>query len=257
MMRREQGSAPIWHTCRGSRSCAILLGTASLAAASPSWAASAESGSQPSTDPEASSGFQAAASTGLTFPAGSASGTAGDRLSRRYSYQWPIGIELGIKLGPAFYLGSYFGVAIGAEGSDTRIEAYCDDDDADLENDIGCSSVSVNLGLELRYGFAPAARYNPWVSYGLGFEGTQQSLDDRPRGYSEQTFSSGPTWARLGAGFDYRSEVLGFGPYLQAAFGRFSRTSTYVNDDLTYEASVDERGWHAWLAIGTRLVLFP
>ncbi len=67
-MPREQGSAPVGHTRRGSRRCAILLATAHLAAASPSWAASAESGAKPSTDPEASEGFQAAASTGDDVP---------------------------------------------------------------------------------------------------------------------------------------------------------------------------------------------
>ena len=36
-----------------------------------------------------------AASTGLVFPAGSASGAPGVRLARRYSYQWPLGLELG------------------------------------------------------------------------------------------------------------------------------------------------------------------
>lgn len=255
-MAREPDS--FWHTRRVPRRCAIVAAAAScVSLPGRSWAAPVESGVERSAAPEASTGFQMAASTGLAFPAGSASGMAGDRLSRRYSYQWPIGIELGIKLSPALYLGGYFGVALGAEGSDTAIEAYCDDDDADFENDIGCSAVSLNAGLELRYGFAPAASFNPWVSYGLGFESTQQSLNDRPRGYAEQTSSSGPTWARLGAGFDYRGEVLGLGPYLQAAFGRFSRASTYVNDELTYEGELDPRGWHAWLTIGTRLVLFP
>lgn len=255
-MAREHDS--FWHTSRWSWRCAIVAATTSFVASpSRSWAAAAESGVEPSAAPEAATGFQMAVSTGLAFPAGSASGIAGDRLSRRYSYQWPLGLELGIKVSPALYLGGYFGVALGAEGSDTAIEAYCDDDDADFENDIGCSTVSLNAGLELRYGFAPAASFNPWVSYGLGFESTQQSLDDRAGGYAEQTISSGPTWAKLGAGFDYRGEVVGVGPYLQAAFGRFSRSSTYVNDDLTYQGELEQRGWHAWLTIGTRLVLFP
>jgi hypothetical protein len=95
------------------------------------------------------------------------------------------------------------------------------------------------------------------LSYGLGFEGTQQSLDDRERGYSEEVFSSGLTWARLGLGFDYRSHVLGIGPYVQAAFGRFGHSTTYVNDDETSRAELGSRSWHTWLSLGTRLVLFP
>lgn len=235
----------------------IVVAALGVAAPLPSWAAPAESSAAPTADPEASEGFQMAVSTGLVFPAGSASGEPGDRLSRRYSYQWPLGLELGVKVAPALYLGAYFGVAVGAEGGDSRLEAYCDDDDADLENDIGCSAVSLNAGLEVRYSLAPAARWNPWLSYGLGFEGTEQSLDDREQGYSEEVFSSGPTWARLGLGFDYRSEVLGFGPYVQAAFGRFGHSTTYVNDDETSRAELGSRSWHTWLTFGTRLVLFP
>ena len=47
----------------------------------------------------------------------------GDRLGRRYAWQWPLGLGLGGKVSDSVYIGGYLGLAFGAEGSDLDIEA--------------------------------------------------------------------------------------------------------------------------------------
>ena len=204
----------------------------------------------------ARTGFQMAFRTGVAFPLGKATQAPGDSLASRYSWQWPLQIDLGAKVTQHVHVGGYFTLAFGAEGDDAAIEQYCDDDDADLENDIGCSAVGFRLGVQGQYHFRPDQTVNPWLGYGLGLEATTQVLQDTPRGYEESTTSSGITYAKLDAGLDFRLPV-GLGPYLEVAFGRFTKSSTRINGDSTFSGSIDERAWHAWFTLGVRLVVFP
>lgn len=204
----------------------------------------------------AHTGFQMAFRTGAAFPLGKATQQRGDSLARRYSWQWPLQIELGAKVTPNVHVGGYFTMAFGAEGDDAAIEEYCDDDDSNLENDIGCSALGLRLGVHAQYHFRPDQTVNPWLGYGIGFESTTQVLQDRPRGYEESTTASGITYAKLDAGLDFRLPV-GLGPYLETAFGRFTKSSTNINGNKTFSGSIDDRAWHAWFTLGVRLVLFP
>jgi hypothetical protein len=202
-------------------------------------------------------GFQMALETGLALPFGSATDEPSDSLARRYSYQVPINIELGGKFNESFYLGTYLGLGIGAEGDDPTIENYCDDDDQDGENDISCSAVNLYIGIEARYAFAPGGNWNPWLSYGIGYEGTNQSINDHESGYSESTLSSGITYARLSGGVDYRKHSPGIGPALHLAVGRFETVRTDVSGDLAYRGAIENPAFHVWATLGLRLVIRP
>jgi hypothetical protein len=57
----------------------------------------------------ARTGFQMAFRTGLAFPSGKASGTAGDSLARRYSWHWPLQLDLGSKVTEHVHVGGYMG----------------------------------------------------------------------------------------------------------------------------------------------------
>jgi hypothetical protein len=195
--------------------------------------------------------------SGLALPFGAASGAANDDLARRYSVQVPLNLELGGKITESVYIGTYLGFAVGAEGDDATIEDYCDDDDDDGENDISCSSASLYLGLEGRFSFAPDANWNPWLSYGLGYEATTQSIRDRERGYSESTMSSGVTYARLSGGADYRKSLVGVGPAAHLAIGRFETVRTDVGDELAYRDRIADPAWHMWVVLGLRMVIRP
>jgi hypothetical protein len=207
--------------------------------------------------PAARTGFQMALESGLSVPFGDATDLPGDDLERRYSWQIPFNVELGAKFTEAFYVGTYLGLAVGAEGDDPTIEDHCEDDDDDGENDVSCASVNLYLGLEARYSFAPGARWNPWLSYGIGYEGGYQSIRDHERGYSESTMSSGITYARLSGGLDQRSRAVGFGPALHLAVGRFERSETEIGQDLAYRGPIDDPAFHVWATLGLRMVIRP
>ncbi|MBX3182931.1 MAG: hypothetical protein KIT72_17940 [Polyangiaceae bacterium] len=197
--------------------------------------------------------------TGVRFPAGEATGEPGDDLASRYSWQVPIAVGLGAKLSPRVYLGGYLGFAFGAEGSDNRVEYLCEDNDVNLQNDNACSTVSFEIGAQLTYSFSPGERWNPWISYGLGYEVTSQSLDmtrDRRRLYSESTSSRGITFAKLGAGLDYRAKV-GVGPFAEAAIGQFLSNSTVTSIESRQTHDIDDTAIHAWITVGIRLVIQP
>ncbi|HEX6275243.1 MAG TPA: hypothetical protein VFZ53_19520, partial [Polyangiaceae bacterium] len=113
--------------------------------------------------PPATTGFQMAFRFGLAFPFGDATGAPLDTLGARYAWQVPLGLDIGGKLGPNVFVGGYLTYAFGAEGSDTLVEALCDDNDEDLENDVSCGASSLRFGLQVQYHFTPAEKTNGWI----------------------------------------------------------------------------------------------
>jgi hypothetical protein len=196
--------------------------------------------------------------TGFSVPVGEATAGPGDDLRARYSTQVPFVIDLGAKFTRAIYVGVYLGFGIGSEGSNARVEALCDDDSSNLQNDIQCSAYTLRLGLEGRYYLSPGDSLDPWLGYGIGFEAAVQELNDRSRRRSEQTTASGLEFARLGAGFDWRaSTVFGIGPLVEFAVGRYTHSKTEVDGVTTFDGSIEEGGTHAWVTLGFRGVFFP
>jgi hypothetical protein len=202
---------------------------------------------------EASRGFQMALRTGISIPVGDASGATNDSLSRRYSWQLPLVADIGAKVTDALFIGGYVGVAFGGLGSDALTSQHCEDE---AETDVDCSSFGFQLGAQAIYSLDPAAHWNPWVGYGIGYESTRQSISYEWRNYAEANTSSGITAAKLMLGADYRGAV-GFGPYIEAAIGRFLRTSTELNDDTVHSGPLSNQAFHAWLTLGMRLVVMP
>ncbi len=205
----------------------------------------------PSGPPPARVGFQMDFRTGARFPVGLASGEPGDELSARYRWQVPFTVGLGVKLSPHLYLGGYLGAAFGSEGSDARTRRAC-------RNGDGCQTTAMELGAQISYFFSPAARWSPWVSYGLGYEQGSQSLDTdsgQYLGHTEETTAEGFTFAKLMVGIDRRHKV-GFGPYAEAAIGQYYSTRTLLGDHSA-ERDIDQTAVHAWLTLGARLVLAP
>ena len=195
--------------------------------------------------------------TGLSFPVGEASGAPQDALGARYAWQVPLALDIGAKIGPSIFVGVFFHIGFGGEGSDTLVEALCNDDDEDLENDVSCSVITLRLGLEAQYHFMPAERLNPWLGYGAGFESASQTIRDTAHGYAETHTASGLTYAQIGGGFDFRSKVFGAGPYAEVALGRFAKSTTEVDGIETDSGDITDSAWHAWVSLGLRMVLFP
>ncbi len=198
-----------------------------------------------------------AASAGLRFPMGDASGAPKDTLAARYGYQLPLTLDIGSKLTPEIYVGAYLGIGYGAEGNADRVEHYCADD-TDLENNISCSVMAYRIGAQAQYHFVPGGQYNPWVGYGFGLETVNQTLEDTTRDVEQSTQSTAVTLARLDLGVDYRGRNgMGAGLFSEVAVGRFFHTRTEIDGDATYAGGIDEPAYHCWVGAGVRLVLFP
>ena len=149
-----------------------------------------------------SRGFQVAFRSGVLVPMGNATAAPSDSLGSRYAWQVPIVVDLGAKIIDPLFVGAYLGAGFGSTGSHSELEAVCDDDDEDFENDISCSAYTLRAGLEAIYGFQPGERVNPWIGYGFGIEAAHATLTDDQRGYSETVSMRGFTYAQLSAGLD-------------------------------------------------------
>lgn len=191
--------------------------------------------------------------TGLSIPMGDATGAASDSLSRRYSVQFPLLADIGWKFTDALFVGGYLGVGFGGMGSDSLASQYCEEQS---DSEVDCSSFSFQVGAQAIYSLDPAGQWNPWVGYGIGYESTRQSVVHEYGNYAESNTASGITAAKLMLGADYRGAV-GIGPYVEAAIGRFLRTSTELNEDTVHSGSIPSQAFHAWLTLGMRLVVMP
>jgi hypothetical protein len=195
---------------------------------------------------------------GVAAPFGKATGAANDRLARRYAWQVPFLVDLGAKVSESIYVGGYLGFGFGDEGNSRRVDAYCDDNDDDLENDVSCISYTARIGAQVQYSFQPGAAVNPWVGYGIGYELAETTINDRINGRSEKVSMGGLEIMKLSFGVDFRSSrVAGIGPFAEASLGRYSRTKTSINGQNTYNGEVDDPATHGWAMVGLRFVLFP
>jgi hypothetical protein len=208
--------------------------------------------------PKASRGFQLGLRVGLAVPLGLASGARGDALNERYASQFVLETDLGAKLSESLFIGGYLGLGLGAEGSNQRIERFCDDNGSDGENDIECGVVGFRLGLLARWYFSPSEAIDPWIAYGIGYEGQSQTIKDRVVGREETTLASGFEFARLSAGFDWRpGKTFGMGPLLEASVGSYTKTSTRVDGEKTFDGDVEDSALHTWVTVAFRGVFFP
>ncbi|MES1185988.1 MAG: hypothetical protein ABUL60_19395 [Myxococcales bacterium] len=195
--------------------------------------------------------------TGVIFPFGSATGGRDDALSARYAWQWlPLEVGLGAKVIDELYIGGYFNVGVGLEGSDLATEAHCEAGN-DAVDDVSCSSVSVRVGIEGRYSFTPAEPMSGWLGYGIGYTVGSETISDVGR-YTETSTATGIEMARLSGGLDFRlKRGFGLGPYAMASIGRYTRQRTEVRNVETASTSIDNPATHAWVGLGLRMVIFP
>lgn len=77
-----------------------------------------------------------------------------------------------------------------------------------------CSATTIGAGLFARYHLVQGMRFDPWVSYGLGYRGLSSESDDGSTSYV------GLEWLRLQLGATwYATSQLGLGPVLQLGAG--------------------------------------
>jgi hypothetical protein len=210
-------------------------------------------------------GFQMAMRAGYALPMGQADGETSapiggatgtrqtDDLSRLFSGQGALLVEVGEKLGDYIFLGGFAGLGLGAGGSD--LDTVCAGRSA-------CSSTSfatsLRLGVEIQFHILPKGTFNPWVGYGLGVERTSLSVTG-PGGDASISLL-GPEFGHLMAGLDVRlSKTIGLGPVLDASIAQYSSITTKQNGAEVSAATgaIGQKAIHSWFSIGTRVVIFP
>jgi hypothetical protein len=83
-----------------------------------------------------------------------------------------------------------------------------------------CSTQSTAAGAFVRYHLVQGVRFDPWMAAGLGFRQTKISSSGADTTYS------GIEWLRLQVGGDwYPFSNVGFGPFMELDFGRYSKRS--------------------------------
>jgi hypothetical protein len=183
--------------------------------------------------------------TGYSVPLGSFAENSS--MSDWLSGQVPLLIDIGGKPIPNLFVAGYLGLGFG--GVAGQLKAVCDANRAD------CLAVSVRLGAEVQYHILPDQLANPWIGYGIGFEGA--SLSESVGGNTTTDSVSGFEFAHLMAGVDLRtSGIFGFGPFVDAAFGTYTSETTKINGVST-DRSIDKTAGHQWLTFGLRGVFFP
>lgn len=198
--------------------------------------------------PSAARGFQAAVRSGVQLPWGKASDLQGDELAARYGWQLPLVLEAGYKLSKPTFVGVYAGVGYGQVGNGNEADAAC------AARGVSCTVLTLQLGVQAQYHFAPSDRINPWVGAGFGWEMARQALTSGA--YDETQHSSGLTLLKLALGADYRSS-FGFGPFVEVSAGRYDVTSTEMDGARVHEGPVASSAWHGFLMLGARLVVLP
>ncbi len=111
------------------------------------------------------------------------------------------GVDLGIGVGRHVVVGAYGDLNFFGAGS------ACTD----------CSSTSLGVGAFVRYHLVQGLRFDPWVSYGIGYRDLRTTSDKN--GASDY---AGLEWMRLTFGGDwYANRQFGFGPLLSLSAASF------------------------------------
>jgi len=135
------------------------------------------------------------------------------------------GVDLGIGVGRHLVVGAYGDLNFYGAGS------ACTD----------CSSTSLGVGAFVRYHLVQGLRFDPWVSYGIGYRDLRTASDRN--GASEY---SGLEWMRLTFGGDwYANRQFGFGPLVSLSAASF----------LDAPASADVGGVNWRFQAGLRVLL--
>ncbi len=189
-------------------------------------------------------GLSLALRTGYMLPAGSASGVAGDDMSRTFGGQVPVAADLGYKPIPAVFVGAYGAFAFGGAGG--QLDTTC------TRNGVDCSTHSLHLGVEVLGHLRPLAKVDPWLGYGIGFE-TMHVDETVPTASQSYTFS-GIELAHVMAGVDFHvAPMVAVGPVLDVSIAKYSHASAsgpIANGDV----DIQNTALHEWLSLGARVV---
>ena len=230
-----------------------LLGSASMAMAP---GAMAQTGLEPFLKPPQArtpeSGISIGVRAGYALPLGSATGVAGDELSKSFSGMIPLQIELGWRFSPQFYAGGFFQYGFTSLASEFKANNGCD------QSGVSCSSSDLRFGVDVVFTIAPYATVIPWVGVGAGYE--LAKLGFSQGGQSVDVTFKGWEFAHVSIGADYRvSPLFRIGPFVSLSFGQFQSFDTNLDQTTNpptvgpnRTVDVQEKALHEWLQLGIK-----
>jgi hypothetical protein len=211
--------------------------------------------------PRRTPGLEIAARTGFAAPVGEL--TANTDLSTVITGAIPVWVDAGYRTRRLF-LGVYAAYAWGfmTQGR-AAASAYIANETVPINwvkcDSLGqsCSGSDVKYGIHVQYHFAPDARLDPWIGYGVGAETLGVDVHGHPFGksnlpeasstYSFDTFSP----ALLEAGVDWELGWLWLGPFVTLDTSRFVSASL-SNEGVSETETIHDPAFHAWLTLGVR-----
>jgi len=197
---------------------------------------------------EARSGFEASLSLAYAAPSGDATGVAGDSMTLTFGGQFPIGLQVGWAVTPAFFIGAYGSVAPGGAGS--SVSETCQ------TYDYNCSSISFHGGLAVEYRFNTPEPIQPWIGYGIGYESASVSISSPSA--SGSITATGWEFGRFRAGVDFLPLAsVGLGLYTEASVGQYGHLHEQNPDGSTTDIDVSQTALHEWFSIGVRVRFMP
>jgi hypothetical protein len=228
------------------RSTGLAAALASLLASSIALAQEsappADEGPGAAASPAFHRGVQLGARLGYAVPVGSLRSTAGGTdISNLEAASVPIGVDLGVRVSPATYLGGTvsWGAGIAPNGAE-----------ACARSNVHCAEHDVQARVEARVYFAPEKKVTGWLAAGLGWE-VATYAQSIAGGYSVTSTYSGPIFPDLQLGVDWRAaggDVL-FGPYVGMTIATFM-TAGIDPAKTPAPTWVSSPPLHTWLTIG-------
>jgi hypothetical protein len=181
-------------------------------------------------------GLQLGVRLGLAHPGGAVGAGSGATTPNLgdFAPTWlPVGIDAGYRLRPFAYVGASLDWGPTVE-----------------QGRASCAVCGVGYDLQVRtdlrfYGF-PTGTWNPWISFGLGWEVLRV-----PFGSGASAMYQGPVLGSFQVGLDVHSRAIRVGPYFGMSLGEFI-THTLDPAPSGETTAVDGRTVHEWFTLGVR-----
>jgi len=183
---------------------------------------------------------------GVGFPFGHVGRTnanaADPVLSDNVKTLLPIWIDAGYRFNPRLFIGLSFQYGFGFVNKDQN--GFCN------QAASNCSAHNIRAGINLLYHFLPAAGFDPWLGFGLGYEWLSTSFT--LAGIDLTTGASGAEFANLQAGGDIGAgSNFKIGPFISFSFGSYGDASLRQGN-RTFDANIVDHSVHEWLILGVR-----
>ena len=234
----------------GAKPLAVAPVAAGAAAAGAAGAAAATSPTATSPAPAAASAepdpnathFEVALRVGFGVPLGSAyqNDTGGDQsLGDIDSFTIPVQIDLGARLGGAWFLGAYFSYGFGGSNSTTACSGGA------------CTPSTLRFGGQVHWHLLGNASTDPWIGLGSGYERVSVSSD------AGTATLSGWEFANIQAGLDFAlGSAVKLGPWVSFSLGQYSSASSSGSGG-GISIDLQNKTLHEWITGGIRLVILP